>query len=108
MTALKSVADFFLEESALFWTYTVILTLVSFITYALDKRKAKNNMWRTPEGTLLLLAFVGGATGALLGMLLCRHKIRKPKFYLTVPFLALIQIAFVLFMYRNTLFPSLF
>ncbi len=108
MTALRSIADFFLEESVLFWTYTIILTVVTFITYALDKRKAKSNMWRTPEGTLLLLAFVGGATGALLGMLLCRHKIRKPKFYLTVPFLALIQIAFVLFMYRNTLLPSLF
>ena len=108
MEALKSIADFFLEESGLFWTYTIVLTLVTFITYALDKSKAKNNMWRTPEGTLLLLAFIGGATGAFFGMIFCRHKIRKPKFYLTLPVLMLIQIAFILFMYRNSLFPNLF
>lgn len=103
ITAISSVADFFLEVPELFWGYTIILTLITFITYARDKRKSKKNLWRTPESTLLLLAFIGGAIGASLGMILCRHKIRKAKFYLTVPILALLQIAFILFVYRNNL-----
>ncbi|MBE6618577.1 MAG: DUF1294 domain-containing protein [Ruminococcaceae bacterium] len=103
MTALKEIADFFLSESGLFWGYTIILTVVTFIAYAIDKSRAKNNAWRTSESTLLLLAFVGGAVGAFLGMILCRHKIRKKKFSLTVPFLALLQIAFIIFVYRNAI-----
>ncbi len=103
ITVISSVADFFLEQPALFWGYTLILTAVTFLTYANDKRKARKNLWRTPESTLLLLAFIGGAVGALLGMTLCRHKIRKAKFYLTVPLLAVLQIAFIAFMYRGNL-----
>ena len=102
-TIISSVADFFLEQPELFWGYTLILTFVTFLTYANDKRKARKNLWRTPESTLLLLAFIGGAVGALLGMALCRHKIRKAKFYLTVPPLALLQIAFIVFMYRGSI-----
>lgn len=103
MTALEVIADFFLAESGLFWGYTVILTLVAFIAFALDKQKARNNSWRTPESTLLLLSFIGGAIGAFFGMIICRHKIRKKKFSLTVPFLALVQIAFIVFVYRDAL-----
>ena len=108
MTALKSIADFFLAESGLFWGYTIILTVFTFVAFALDKNKAKNNAWRTPESTLLLLAFIGGAIGAFLGMILCRHKVRKKKFSIPVPFLALIQTAFIVFVYRETLLPFLF
>ena len=104
ITALSSIADFFLEEPLLFWGYTATFTLITFITYARDKRKSRKNLWRTPESTLLLLAFIGGALGAFFGMILCRHKIRKAKFYLTVPFLAFLQVAFIVFVYRNTLF----
>ena len=107
LNALREIADFFLSEPELFWSYTVILTLVTFITYARDKNKAKKNLWRTPEGTLLLLAFIGGAIGAFLGMTLFRHKIRKAKFYLCVPFLALLQIAFIVFVYRARLLSIL-
>lgn len=107
LNILCSIADFFLSEPEIFWGYTVILTVVTFIAYARDKHKARKNMWRTPEGTLLLLAFIGGAIGAFLGMTLCRHKIRKAKFYLTVPFLAFLQIAFIIFMYRDLLISKL-
>lgn len=107
LNALGGVADFFRSEPEIFWGYTAILTLVTFITYARDKYKAKKNLWRTPEGTLLLLAFIGGAVGAFLGMTLCRHKIRKAKFYLCVPFLAVMQIAFIVFMYRTELLSIL-
>ena len=42
---------------------------------------AKLKRTRIPELSLLASAFLGGGTGALLGMLLFRHKIRKWYFW---------------------------
>ena len=68
------------------------ISLVVFVFYGVDKAKAGAKAWRVPERTLLLLAVLS-PVGALLGMLVFRHKIRKPKFYLTVPLLLIIEAA---------------
>lgn len=57
-----------------------VLNLWTFLAYGLDKRSAKWNADRTPESTLLLLAAVGGAVGAWLGVRLFRHKSNKKSF----------------------------
>ena len=45
-------------------------------------------------GTPCLLTFLlFGAFGALCGMILFNHKTHKPLFYITVPILAILQIA---------------
>jgi uncharacterized membrane protein YsdA (DUF1294 family)/cold shock CspA family protein len=57
--------------------------VMSFVTagfYAADKSSAKRNEWRTPEGTLHMLALVGGWPGALLARKYLRHKSSKPSF----------------------------
>lgn len=65
-----------------------MVNVIAFLTFAYDKRKARNNGWRISEGTLLVLAFFGpfGAYGA---MQLFRHKTQKIKFYLVPVFLVL-------------------
>jgi len=75
----------------------VILNIIAFISYGWDKHKAKKDQWRTPEATLIGLAFLG-PFGATLGMQLFRHKTRKPKFKLVYVFLILhiILIAYML------------
>ncbi|MDD5899813.1 MAG: DUF1294 domain-containing protein [Lachnospiraceae bacterium] len=62
----------------------VLLNVVVFGLYAIDKYKAIHHKWRIPEATLLGAAVLG-VFGALFGMYLFRHKTRKPKFYTTVP-----------------------
>ncbi len=52
----------------------VVISLATFWQYASDKMRAKNDLWRIPEGTLLALSFFGGAIGGLLGMYYLRHK----------------------------------
>lgn len=64
--------------------YLIIINIAAWLMYGLDKWKAKSGAWRIPERTLLLTAFLGGAAGALAGMLLFRHKTRKPKFIVGV------------------------
>ena len=65
-----------------------------------DKYFAVRHRRRIPEATLLTLAALGGAGGALLGMVLAHHKTRKPKFYITVPLLLALQIGLILYLYR--------
>lgn len=53
-----------------------LISLATFCLYAHDKRAAKKGNWRTPEKTLLLFSFFGGAIGGSLAMALLRHKTR--------------------------------
>lgn len=65
--------------------YYAAVNAAAFVMFALDKAKAKAHMWRIRERTLLLVSAIGGAGGAAAGMLLLRHKLRKPKFAVLVP-----------------------
>lgn len=71
----------------------LIINIVAFAAYGIDKRKAKKGRWRIPESTLLLLAFLGGALGALLGMRTFHHKTKHWKFKILVPLFLALQIA---------------
>lgn len=57
-----------------------LLSVLTFIAYWLDKRKAQARRWRTPESTLQLLALLGGWPGALLAQAYLRHKSQKRPF----------------------------
>lgn len=63
--------------------YLLLLSLITFIAYGVDKRKAKKGKWRVKEGTLLLLSLIGGATGGFLAMKKFRHKTTKEHWYFT-------------------------
>ena len=58
----------------------LVLSLLTFVIYAIDKSKAKRGVWRIPEKTLHLLSLVGGWPGALLAQQLLRHKSSKTRF----------------------------
>ena len=62
--------------------YIVIISLINFVLYGIDKKKAQSEEWRVKESTLLFLGVIGGSIGGLLGMRLFHHKTRKIKFWL--------------------------
>ncbi|MFW9962057.1 MAG: DUF1294 domain-containing protein [Candidatus Sifarchaeia archaeon] len=61
-------------------TYLVLVNILAFLTMWWDKRKAKKEEWRVSEATLLIMSFIGGAIGILIGMFRFRHKTRKRAF----------------------------
>ncbi|MBQ7337543.1 MAG: DUF1294 domain-containing protein [Clostridia bacterium] len=64
-----------------FSVFVAVMSLVAFILYAADKKKAKKGAWRIPEATLLGVGFCGGAVGALLAMNMLRHKTKHWYFW---------------------------
>ena len=61
--------------------YIVLHSIVTFITYAVDKSQAKKGGWRVPELVLLFMSLLGGGLGGLLGMIILRHKTRAVHWY---------------------------
>ena len=72
--------------------YILIINIIAFIAYGLDKYKARHDKWRIPETTLILLAVIGGSIGAIVGMKFFRHKTRKAKFFVGVPVILVVQL----------------
>lgn len=60
--------------------YLVIINLLSFIMFYIDKKKAKRDKWRIKESTLHLLSFLGGTVGSIVAMVLFHHKTKKTMF----------------------------
>ena len=75
--------------------YLIVINIVTWIAFGLDKWKAKSGKWRIPERTLLLMALAGGSLGALAGMIMFRHKTRKAKFFISVPVMFVVHCVIV-------------
>ena len=82
----------------LFLAYFILINIITFIVYADDKRRARRGLWRTSESTLVLLAVAGGSVGAVLAMLLLRHKTRHTRFVICIPTIFVVQILIAFFM----------
>ena len=83
-----------MEYRLLIWLGT--LSTLTLILFGADKRRAVRHRRRIPESALLAAALLGGGTGGLLGMLLFRHKLRKPPFPLLLSLSALAQACLLL------------
>ncbi len=68
----------------------LILNVIPFLLFGIDKIKAVNRSWRISEKSLLKLSLIG-PFGSFLAMKVFRHKINKPRFYIGIPFLAIVQ-----------------
>ncbi len=77
--------------------YIIIINIVAFCLFGIDKSAAKAGRERIPNKVLLGLAVAGGSAGALLGMIVFRHKTRKWYYAKVVPLLLLVQIAIAVF-----------
>ena len=75
--------------------YPIVINIVTFLVYGIDKWKAKQGSWRISEATLLILAVFGGSIGALLGMKVWRHKTMHKKFKYGLPLILIIQIILI-------------
>ena len=79
--------------------YLIVINAFSLALMLTDKLRAKKNLWRIPEATLIGVAALGGSLGCLLGMRIFRHKTLKPKFFLGVPMILVLQLILAICIY---------
>ena len=60
-----------------------VMSVITFIMYAKDKKAAEWDSWRTPESTLHAISLVGGWPGAGIAQSFLRHKSKKVSFRVT-------------------------
>jgi uncharacterized membrane protein YsdA (DUF1294 family) len=66
--------------------YLILINLLGFVLYGVDKVKSKRKgSCRIPERVLLWVARLGGGVGCWLGMMLFRHKTKHTRFMILVP-----------------------
>ncbi|MDD4371010.1 MAG: DUF1294 domain-containing protein [Anaerostipes sp.] len=73
--------------------YFIIINILAFITFGMDKQKAIKHQYRVPERNLFILAIIGGGVGAILGMYFFHHKTKKWYFCFGIPVIIIIQVA---------------
>lgn len=77
--------------------YLLLINAAGFVLMLADKLKAKKNLWRIPEATLMAVAALGGSIGSLLGMYTFRHKTLHPKFTVGIPLILALQVLLAVF-----------
>lgn len=83
-----------------FLAYLLIVNLITFFLYGIDKRRAVRKAWRIPESVLIGFAAIGGSVGAFLAMLVFRHKTKHAKFTVGVPLILVAQIFAAIAFYK--------
>lgn len=81
--------------------YLLIINIIAFVLFFIDKQKAKKDKWRIKESTLHIAGFMGGIIGSIAAMILFHHKTRKPKFVI-ITIIALIFNVFVAYIGMGT------
>jgi uncharacterized membrane protein YsdA (DUF1294 family) len=75
--------------------WLLAITVVTFLTYGYDKSIAGSKRTRVPEAVLLALTLMGGTIGAILGMLVFRHKTAKRSFQVKLGLVIIVQVLLV-------------
>ncbi|HEY4345773.1 MAG TPA: DUF1294 domain-containing protein [Parvibaculum sp.] len=73
--------------------YLLVINGVAFAAFAWDKRCAERDLRRMPEKTLLTLAAIGGAFGAVYAQQKLRHKTQKEPFRTYLNLIAVVNVA---------------
>ncbi|MDA0294534.1 MAG: DUF1294 domain-containing protein [Planctomycetota bacterium] len=86
---------------AAFFGWMCLASVVAFITHAWDKHCARHDRSRVPERRLHLLEAIGGWPGAVLAMMLLRHKVRKTSYLAVTAFIIVLWSVAIIWRFRS-------
>lgn len=80
--------------------YLLVINIITFVLFAVDKWKAIHGRWRIRTATLMGFAFAGGTVGGLLAMYVFRHKTKTRSFTVGLPVMLVVQVAILWCVYK--------
>ena len=81
--------------------WLLLVNLLTYFVYWLDKRRAKKGGRRVSERELLVWALVGGSPAAFYAMRKLRHKTQKTSFKVWFALVVIAQLAAIWFLLRS-------
>nr|WP_307341444.1 DUF1294 domain-containing protein [Metabacillus malikii] len=82
-------------------TIYLAVNLISFSLMGIDKNRARRGEWRIKESTIWLIAIIGGALGATLGMNHFRHKTKHAIFKYGLPLIFIGHLLLFVYLYKS-------
>ena len=76
--------------------YMLVVSLVAFCRFRIDKRRAEKGEWRISEKELFIYGAIGGAVGGSVAMWTYRHKTSKNSFCVPYIFLFVFNLAILI------------
>lgn len=76
-----------------------VMSIITLFAYKIDKIKAKQGVWRTKEKTLLILPWLMGGIGGLIGVYGVRHKTNHWYFPLNNVLALIVQFTLIISIY---------
>ncbi len=78
----------------------LIWNIITFALFGIDKYKAKKDLWRISEKTLILCSLLLGGIGGFMGMYKFRHKTKHALFTFLIPLSAVITFGALLYLIK--------
>ena len=78
----------------------LLINLMTFVAYGIDKRAAQKHAWRTPEMQLHLMELIGGSPSAFLAQKFFHHKTKKTSFQIFFLFVLALQLIIVYYVFK--------
>ena len=76
--------------------YLLLINIITFLIFYLDKKRAIKNKWRFKIITLLTLCFLGGSLGAISAMYIFKHKTKVNYFTKGIPLIIIVHFLLLL------------
>lgn len=84
------------------YIWLIIINIITFAVFGIDKKKAIDGKFRVSELTLFVLSLLGGSLGGLIAMHTFHHKTRKWYFKFGIPLILIAWIALISWLvYKN-------
>lgn len=76
--------------------YITTINIFTFLSFGVDKSKAKRNSYRISEKCLITLCICGGSVGGIIGMQIFHHKTKHKIFKFGIPSVIVLQYILIL------------
>lgn len=84
-----------------FCIWLIIINILTFAVFGIDKKKAIDGKFRISELTLFLLSILGGSLGGLAAMYTFHHKTKKWYFKFGIPLILIAQVLLIIFIAKK-------
>lgn len=83
------------------YIWLIIINIITFAVFGIDKKKAIDGKFRISESALFLLSILGGSLGGFIAMHTFHHKTKKWYFKFGIPLILIAQVLLIIFIAKK-------